>query len=232
MHAHPAIRAAAVVVALVGALALAGCDDDVNPGTPSPSTVQPEPTTSATSEPEPSTSSTAPDDGATPDDATTAPPADEVPAPPPFPADTSADTAEPSAGAMLTVTDVRVAHHPGFDRVVYEMDGTGTPGWTVSYVSEAIQDGSGFVLDLPGEGTLSVAISGSAYPMDSGATPFEHATGVVGPGTTTVTEVQGWSVFEGITGSFIGLTEAGHPFRAYLLQDPVRVVVDISEAVG
>lgn len=211
MDAHISlVRVIVVVAAVGGSLALVGCDTYVNPGTPSYSTTQPSPSASTT---------------------TTLPP-DDVTAAPPFPADASPDTATASDGAMLTVTDVRVAHHPGFDRVVYEMAGTGTPGWTVAYVSEAVQDGSGMVLDLAGDGTLSVAISGSAYPMDSGAVPFSHATAVHGDGTTVVTEVQGWSVFEGITGSFIGLTEAGHPFRVYLLDDPVRVVVDVSEQVG
>ncbi|SDD64756.1 hypothetical protein SAMN05216410_3633 [Sanguibacter gelidistatuariae] len=218
------IRVAAIAVG--GALTLVGCDGYVNPGTPSYSTAEPAPTTSSPSEPAPPDSSTTtPEGGAT----TTAPPADDVTAPPPFPADTSPDTAEASEGAMLTVTDVRVAHHPGFDRVVYEMAGTGTPGWTVAYVSEAVQDGSGMQLYLAGEARLSVAISGSAYPSDSGATQFTHSTAVRGDGTTIVTEVVGWSVFEGITGSFIGITEPGHPFRAYLLDDPVRVVVDVSE---
>lgn len=227
MDAHISLVRVAVAVAAIGGLfTLAGCDNYVDPGTPGYSTTLPSPSTSdATTDPattDPSSTEPAP--------ATTSP--DVVTAAPPFPADASPDTATASDGAMLTVTDVRVAHHPGFDRVVYEMAGTGKPGWTVSYVAEAIQDGSGMVLDLAGDGTLSVAISGSAYPMDSGATPFSHATAVHGDGTTVVTEVQGWSVFEGITGSFIGLTEAGHPFRVYLLDDPVRVVVDVSDQVG
>lgn len=226
-HRHP-VRGIAVVIALGGALVLAGCDTYVNPGTPGPSTAQPTPSSPQPSTPQPSTPS-APTPSA-PTDEGTDEGTDEPAAAPPFPADSSPDTAAPSDGALLTVTDVRVAHHPGFDRVVYEMAGTGTPGWTVGYVPEAVQDGSGMLLDLAGDGTLSVAISGSAYPADSGAVPFTHTTAVRGAGTTVVTEVQGWSVFEGLTGSFIGTSETGHPFRVFLLLDPVRVVVDVAEA--
>ncbi|MEK8225246.1 hypothetical protein NKG05_02590 [Oerskovia sp. M15] len=62
--------------------------------------------------------------------------------------------------------------HDGFDRVVYEMDGTGTPGWRVEYVEEAIDDGSGNVFDLDGDGVIQVMISGSGYPMDTGVAEY------------------------------------------------------------
>ena len=216
-------RAQLAGLALAGLVAVstvASCsEDDPNETATSTTSTSAEPTTpSATSEPTQDATTPVP-----PDDTSTT-------GAPPFPADTSSDTADPSQDAMLTVTDVRIGRHEGFDRVVYEMGGTGTPGWTVQYVDEAVQDGSGTVIDLAGDGTLQVLISGSAYPMDSGAEPFESAGPVTGPGTVTVTEARGWSVFEGITDAFIGLQSSGHPFRVYLLESPVRVVVDIADA--
>lgn len=209
------LLAAATLVA-----GLAACSDDeplsAPPRTDGPSGVETT-TPAGSSEPsgEPTVVPPAPDDSSTADA-------------PPFPADTAPDTADPSQDAMLTVTDVRIGRHDGFDRVVYELGGTGTPGWTVQYVDEAVQDGSGEVIDLAGDGTLQVLISGSAYPMDSGAQPFEHDGPVTGAGTVAVTEARGWSVFEGITDAFIGLQSPDHSFRVYLLESPVRVVVDVA----
>ncbi|PFG32708.1 AMIN-like domain-containing (lipo)protein [Sanguibacter antarcticus] len=216
---HPMRPAlAALVAATVSGSSLAACSSDEPVPVVSSSTTSPDEATVSPSETsEPTVLSTE-----TPDDASTA----DAPA---FPADTSPDTADPSQDAMLTVTDVRIGRHDGFDRVVYEMGGTGTPGWTVQYVDEAIQDGSGTVIDLAGDGTLKVLISGSAYPMDSGAEPFESSGPVTGAGTVTVTEARGWSVFEGLTDAFIGLESPGHPFRVYLLESPVRVVVDVAD---
>lgn len=217
---------ALVVVALTVTAPLAACSgDDHHVTEPSSSgsgttTTPGSETTTPSATPEPTTTDTAADP-----DASTA-------GAPPFPADTSPDTADPSQDAMLTVTDVRIGRHDGFDRVVYEMGGSGTPGWTVQYVDEAVQDGSGNVIDIPGDGTLQVLISGSAYPMDSGAEPFGSDVPVTGAGTVTVTEAQGWSVFEGITDAFIGLQAPGHPFRVYLLESPVRVVVDIADGTA
>ena len=218
---RPRGQLAGLALATVVAVStLASCSEDGPLPAPTTTTASPsaEPTPSATSEPTQDATTPVP-----PDDTSTT-------GAPPFPADTSSDTADPSQDAMLTVTDVRIGRHEGFDRVVYEMGGTGTPGWTVQYVDEAVQDGSGTVIDLAGDGTLQVLISGSAYPMDSGAEPFESAGPVTGPGTVTVTEARGWSVFEGITDAFIGLQSSGHPFRVYLLESPVRVVVDIADA--
>lgn len=214
-------RMLGLITAATVAAGLAACSGDeplsAPPRTDGASGVE---TTTPAGPSEPSTEPTvappAPDDSSTADA-------------PAFPADTAPDTADPSQDAMLTVTDVRIGRHEGFDRVVYELGGTGTPGWTVQYVDEAVQDGSGEVIDLAGDGTLQVLISGSAYPMDSGAQPFEHDGPVTGEGTVTVTEARGWSVFEGITDAFVGLQSPGHRFRVYLLEAPVRVVIDIAD---
>ena len=47
---------------------------------------------------------------------------------PPFPANAEPDTADPSSDALVTVSDIRLGRHDGFDRVVFEVGGTGTPG--------------------------------------------------------------------------------------------------------
>ena len=54
-----------------------------------------------------------------------------------FPADIEPDTAQASTDAAVTVSDIRIGGHDGFDRVVFEVGGTGTPGWDVRYVDAA-----------------------------------------------------------------------------------------------
>jgi hypothetical protein len=204
---------AGVATAVLVLTACSGGDDrdDPGPSTPSPA---------ASSTPDPSASAGATDTppGSTDDDGSTSAP--------PFPANTEPDTSEPSAGAALTVTDVRVGRHDGFDRVVFELGGTGTPGWRVEYVPEAVEDGSGNVVQLDGDGTLQVMISGSGYPTDTGVAEYEGPKPLRVAETDEVEEVLLGSVFEGSTQAFVGTDEVS-PFRVYSLTDPTRVVVEV-----
>ena len=68
----------------------------------------------------------------------------------PVPTDSSDKTSAAGTESKLTVVDIRVGEHDGFDRVVYEMGGTGTPGWRVKYVDAATQEGSGKPVDIKG----------------------------------------------------------------------------------
>lgn len=144
----------------------------------------------------------------------------------PAPTDSSDKTAAAVAESKLTVTDIRIGAHENFDRVVYEMGGTGTPGWRVKYVDGAVQEGSGKPVTVAGAAVIQVLIDGSAYPFDSGVEQFTGPNPVPGVGGV-VTEVNGSSVFEGVTQSFIGVTEK-QPFTVTLLSDPTRVVVDVA----
>ncbi|MFQ1001991.1 hypothetical protein [Modestobacter sp. SSW1-42] len=141
------------------------------------------------------------------------------------PADTSADVAEAVDPAGLTVTAVRAARQEGYDRVVFELAGSGTPGWQVEYVDSASAQGSGDPVDVPGEAVLQVVLQGVSYPYETGATEVprgpvgaadsEHVAGVVYDGT-----------FEGTAVAWIG-TDGRAPFRVYSLTGPSRVVVEV-----
>ncbi|NLU83928.1 hypothetical protein [Rhodococcus sp. HNM0569] len=144
------------------------------------------------------------------------------------PTDASPKSAAPSAGAKLTVTDVRVGSHGGFDRVVYEMAGTGTPGFRAQYVPEAVQDGSGRTIPVDGAAILQVQIDGSAYPFDTGVEGYTGPDPVPGTDGGSVASVNGALVFEGVTQSFVGVNAADLPFSVTTLADPPRVVVDVA----
>ena len=88
-------------------------------------------------------------------------PATDAPA---FAEDTARQSGEGSGEADLVLIDVRVADGEGFDRIVLEFSGTGTPGWVVNYVDEATLDGSGNAVALGGSAILDIYASGTTWP--------------------------------------------------------------------
>src|SRR4051795_5589983 len=86
---------------------------------------------------------------------------------PDFPADTEADTAQASPDAAVTVRDIRIGGPAGFDRVVFEVGGPGSPGWEVRYVDAATSQGSGDPVEVAGDAVLQVALTGAAYPYET-----------------------------------------------------------------
>jgi hypothetical protein len=147
---------------------------------------------------------------------------------PPFPADTEPDTADPSEGALLGVTDVRVGRHDGFDRVVLELDGRGTPGWDVRYVESAVEQGRGQAIEVDGDAILQVTLTGTGYPEDTGVEEYPGPDRIAAAASETVTEVVFDATFEGQTVTFVGV-DGEAPFRVYLLEDPVRVVLEVAD---
>jgi hypothetical protein len=205
---RPPRRTAAAVLA-AAALVLAGCAD--SPGTgnaAADSTVSSSPSAGGT------TPSADPTGDAGNTDA------------PPSTSDLQPDTAEPVDAADLTVSAVRVAHHEGFDRVVFELAGQGTPGWQAEYVDSATSEGTGEPVDLAGPGFLRVILRGTSYPYDSGAAELPRGPVAVS-GTDVVTGVFYDGTFEGQSLAYVGV-DAPAPFRIYALTGPSRVVVDVA----
>jgi hypothetical protein len=146
----------------------------------------------------------------------------------PFPGSTDADVADPVAPAGLTVTTVRAARHDGYDRVVLELAGTGTPGWSVEYVDTPAAQGSGEAVDVPGSAHLQVTLQGTSYPYESGATELGRGAVAV-PGLDVVQGVFYDATFEGTSVAWIGTAQRA-PFRVYSLTGPSRVVVEVATA--
>jgi hypothetical protein len=125
----------------------------------------------------------------------------------------------------VTVSDIRVGRHEGFDRVVFEVGGTGTPGWDVRYVDEASSQGSGDPVEVDGDAVLQVTLTGAGYPYDTGVDEFSG--GPVTGDSVVVTEVVWDATFEGTSVAFVG-TSGEVPFRVYELTDPTRVVLEVA----
>ena len=202
------------------ALVLAGCggdDEQASPGTSSPAS-------SSAADGSGTGDGTDGESGEAPADK----PDDGEDSGAPFPANTDPDTAEASADALVTVTDIRIGRHDGFDRVVFESDGTGTPGWDVRYVDAANSQGSGEDIPVDGGAILQVTINGVGLPADTGVEEYSGPDRLSSGDAEVVTEVVFDSTFEGQTVSFVGVTEET-PFRAYLLEDPARVVLEVAD---
>jgi hypothetical protein len=154
---------------------------------------------------------------------------DAAPGQPPFTADLNPDTATASADAQVTVRSIRIGSHAGFDRVVFEAGGKGTPGWDVHYVDSAVSPGSGKPVAVHGSAVLQVAVTGAGYPYATGVPEYAGRGPLTAPGTHAVTEVVFDQTFEGTTSAFIG-TAARTPFRVYRLDSPTRIVVEVAAA--
>jgi hypothetical protein len=207
-----AVRPALLASALLATSLLTGCGGNA-------------PTqTAATAAPTPELSSGATGtDAATEGDTTDDGPTDAAP----FPGNAEPDTAEASAGARVTVSDIRIGRHDGFDRVVFEVGGEGTPGWDVRYVDQASSQGSGDAVEVAGEAVLQVSVTGAGYPFETGVEEVRRGEPVSASVTETVTETVFDSTFEGTTLAFVG-TKSEAPFRVYLLEAPTRVVLEVA----
>jgi hypothetical protein len=164
----------------------------------------------------------------------TSPPATDQPSADPavglplFPTDTDVQFDQGSGAWQLVFTDIRVGRHEGYDRVVLEFTGAGVPGWSGEYVDQARLEGSGDVVPLKGESTLSVFASHSTWPASGyydGAQRLEPEGGVIA-------EVYVGGTFEGYTQVIVGVAGGARPFRILPLSDPPRLVIDIEGRQG
>jgi hypothetical protein len=144
------------------------------------------------------------------------------------PADTSADVADAVDPDGLVVTAVRAARQEGHDRVVFELAGSGTPGWRVEYVDDPASQGSGDAVDVPGAAALQVTLQGVSNPYETQAQEVPRGDLPVS-GTEHVAGVVYDATFEGTALAWIG-TDARAPFRVYSLTGPSRVVVEVVDA--
>ncbi len=162
---------------------------------------------------------------------TSAPPAGSLPAPPPpaprpFPADTRPDTGQSGGPGPTSVSDVDVARHEGFDRLVFDITGDGSAGWHVRYVEAAHSQGSGEPVEVRGSAILEVTLTNIGYPGDVGGPSYEGAKRIRPSGTEAIREIFNDNVYEGRHVFFVG-TVGQLPFRVFRLDGPQRVVLDI-----
>lgn len=134
-------------------------------------------------------------------------------------------TQRPSTPAQLVPTAMRAGSHAGFDRVVIELQGTGTPGWFIDYTDKPAQQGSGNLVEYIGDTALDVNIDGTVLPFEIGLDDPTLAT--IKTSGNIVTQVQSLGTFEGRSQFIIGLKGKAAPYSVQVLKNPTRVVIDI-----
>ena len=134
----------------------------------------------------------------------------------------------PAAAPAVTVptlVGIRAAHHPTYDRVVFDFRG-GLPRSTqVRYVDRLIADASGLPVRVSGRAILRVRFEPARAHDSSGQTaPLRRAFAL--PNVMTAVRA---GDFEAVTTYGLGL--AGRtPFHVFSLRGPDRVVVDVRAA--
>ncbi|MGY2084412.1 AMIN-like domain-containing (lipo)protein [Blastococcus sp. SYSU DS0539] len=141
------------------------------------------------------------------------------------------DTADSIAAGdtpPVTLTDVRLGAHEGFDRIVFEVAGEGEAGWQVGYTEQPQAQGSGAPVAVPGDAVLGITLTNLALPGDApeGVDPWEGPDQQTIAGATVLDTLVEDTLFEGRHTFFAGL-DARRPFGVGLLSSPQRIVVDV-----
>jgi hypothetical protein len=176
------------------------------------------------------TPSASPSDEATPQPADDAGEADDPGTEAPFGTDPQSSADWPGSGGDLLPVGVRVGAHPGYERVVFDLEGSDAPTWRVEYVDKAVSEGKGDEIDVAGDATLQVVLTGFRYPEPSETDKLAMGA-YAAPGAEEIDEVYVSGIFEGQNQAFIGLDEQV-PFRVFQLSNPARVVVDVQTGQG
>lgn len=238
MPRSPAPARAAVALAAL-TLVLAGCGGS-DPSTEGSASADPSPTAAPTqtaAAPTEGTSTASPTASPTDEPTTSAAggsdEADDADLPEPAETATSSPEFPDVTGPTSYLASVEIGDHPGYERVVFTfVEDAGVPSWQVEYVEEVREDGSGRLVEVEGAAALAVTLSGASGVDMSGETFEEVYTGPdrldgTDAGVSSVQEVVETGDFEAVMSWAIGVDEQ-RPFRAFSLQDPARVVVDIA----
>jgi LPXTG-motif cell wall-anchored protein len=126
-------------------------------------------------------------------------------------------------GGPGKLTTLRAGRHGGYDRVVFQLDGS-IPYYSVRYVPQVHLDGSGEPLRLRGAAFLEVVIRAPTH--DEHYRPVLTPTRLR-PDFPALREVNAPGSFEGQTTAGIGLAHRVG-FRVLELANPTRIVIDLA----
>ncbi|MET9686285.1 AMIN-like domain-containing (lipo)protein [Streptomyces coeruleorubidus] len=138
-----------------------------------------------------------------------------------------------TSGTIAPVKDIRTGRHACFDRMVIDVPGAGSDvGYSVRYVDQLHQDGSGRHIPVAGGAVLEVRVAAPAYDPETGAATYPGRVARPLPGV----DLTGYRTFRDtrFAGSFEGETQIGLGVRARLpfrvVQLDGRVIVDVAHS--
>lgn len=131
-----------------------------------------------------------------------------------------------AATATPRLVAIRAAHHPGFDRVVFEFRDGLPSSRTTGYVSTLTADASGLPVRIAGRAILKVRFASADAHNSLGQASAPARVTYDLPNVMTVVRS---GDFEAVTTYGIGLMSR-QPYKVWTLRYPSRVVVDIGAA--
>ncbi len=137
-----------------------------------------------------------------------------------------AATHVPAAPTTPTLVGIRAAHHPGYDRIVFDFVGGLPASRKVTYVPTLVGDASGRPVRIAGRAILQVRFYAANAHDDSGVATAPAR--IAFPLPNIMTAVRSGD-FEAVTSYGIGLA-VKQPFKVFTLTGPDRVVIDIDAA--
>jgi hypothetical protein len=147
-----------------------------------------------------------------------APVTGEPAGPAPLPADPPPADQPPPAVADVTLRDVRVGEHAGFDRVVFEFDAPQLPTHEIGYVTAPIQEcGTGATIPVTGERLIRVRFEGTQPAVANRDRRMQFG---------TLRQITLTCDSDAQVEWVLGVT-AQHQYRALELGEPTRLVVDL-----
>lgn len=128
----------------------------------------------------------------------------------------------PVAGgpAPVTVTNVTVGRHSGFDRVVFTSTAP-ISSWEVRYVPQVTKDPTGTPIPLLGAADILVVVHGTDWVAHPSVQPD------LTPAFPALRQVRGAGEFEGVLSYGLGQQRKAD-FRVFTLTGPDRLVVDVA----
>jgi Sporulation and spore germination len=122
-----------------------------------------------------------------------------------------------------TLTQIRAAHHPGYDRLVFNFRGPLPAHRTARYVSQVIGGFSGLPVPVTGNARLLVRFDPAAGHNANGRTygPAQRSYAL-----PNLIQVVNAGDFESTLSFGVGLARR-EPFRMFTLTNPSRVVIEV-----
>lgn len=169
----------------------------------------------------------------------------ETPVPPPAPASTTPDISsfpandDPGAfrgtvgiserltpdAPVATLQSIRTGHHPGYDRLVLDFEGSTAPGYYVEYVDRPVYECSTMdTVTVAGNGRLLVRIDPAQAHSEGVPSTLEQTE--LNFNFTYLKEAKLTCDLEGQVTWLLGVS-GKQPYRALALNNPPRLVVDI-----
>jgi hypothetical protein len=130
------------------------------------------------------------------------------------------------------LVDIRAGRHACYDRLVLDLAGPDLGGYTVRYVREIVQDGSGHVVPVRGGARLEIVAGLMATDAHDNRpyAPANPLEAVDVSGFRTLRQVASLSNFEALEQVGLGV-RARLPFRVFELDGPghgSRLVIDVA----